>query len=400
MTRLALGLLAALAACDATPAPAATCPPPAAPASVAPAVAPAPAPDDVVAIGERQTFRSAILGEDRTIFVYTPPSYLTSDAKYPVLVLLDAETNFHPMTGVVDFLARRQRIPEMIVVGVTNTVRDRDLTPTAIAERPNSGGGDAFLRFLREEVAGRIEATGRTVPYRVLIGHSLGGLFAIHALTSAPAAFDAYVSISPSLWWDDERMRRNAEARFAGGPELQAFLYMTIGDEPGRMLDSNRAFAALLGARAPKGLRWSFKHMEREDHGSLVLRTTYDALEALFADYPPPRDITEVKQLAAHYAALSDRLHYTVKPPEFAVNTLAYGLLPKQPDRAIAAFEYNVELYPGSANVYDSLGEAYEKTGKLDLARTSYASAVEKATANKDPLLAMFKANLERVSRP
>jgi predicted alpha/beta superfamily hydrolase len=355
--------------------------------------------NSAIVIGERQTFHSTILGEDRTIFVYTPPSYKTSDAAYPVLYLLDGETNFHHTTGLVDFMSSRQLAPEMIVVGVTNTVRDRDLTPTAIKDRPASGGGGKFLSFLKEEVGRRIEGAYRTAPYRVLVGHSLGGLFSVYAFTSTPDAFNAYVSISPSLWWDDELMRRNAEALFAKKPELEAFLYITVGNEPGRMLDGNKSFVAMLKAKAPKGLVWDFKHMDREDHGSLVHRSTYDALEALFTGYQLPTGVESVKALEAHYEGLSKKLRFQVKPPEGALNMFAYGLMEKRPEEAIAAFEHNVKLYPGSANVYDSLGEAYEKSGKLDLAKANYEKAVRKATERSDPLLPIFKQNLERMSK-
>jgi predicted alpha/beta superfamily hydrolase len=409
---LAVGLLAlSLAGCEPPPPPSGSSLPPqssataAASSSASSEVEPAGArsakkeADSAIVIGERQTFSSTILGEDRTIFVYTPPGYKTSGAAYPVLYLLDGETNFHHTTGLVDFLSSRQRAPEMIVVGVTNTVRDRDLTPTAIKDRPASGGGAKFLSFLKDELGRRIEGAYRTVPYRILVGHSLGGLFSVYALTSAPDAFNAYVSISPSLWWDDELMRRNAEELFAKRPDLQAFLYISVGNEPGRMLDGNKAFAAMLKAKAPKGIVWDFKHMEREDHGSIVHRTTYDALEALFTGYQLPPGVDDVKALKAHYESLSKRFHFEVKPPEVAVNLFGYGLMEKRREEAIAAFELNVKLYPGSANVYDSLGEAYEKSGKLDLAKVNYEKAVRMATESADPLLPAFKQNLERVSK-
>jgi uncharacterized protein len=407
---LAAGLLAlSLAGCE-PPQPAGSTPPPqssaavdpASPSSVVDPTGARPTAKDAnsaIVIGERQTFRSTILGEDRTIFVYTPSSYKTSDAAYPVLYLLDGETNFHHTTGLVDFMSSKQRAPEMIVVGITNTVRDRDLTPTAIKDRPASGGGAKFLSFLKEEVGRRIESTYRTAPYRILVGHSLGGLFSVYAFTSAPDAFNAYVSISPSLWWDDELMRRNAEELFAKRPELQAFLYITVGNEPGKMLDGNKSFVEMLKAKAPKGLVWDFKHMEREDHGSIVHRTTYDALESLFTGYQPPQGLDSLKALLAHYEALSKKLRFEVKPPESAVNMFAYGLMEKRPEEAMAAFELNVKHYPGSANVYDSLAEAYEKSGKLDLAKANYEKAVRKATENDDPLLPVFKQNLERMSK-
>jgi predicted alpha/beta superfamily hydrolase len=354
---------------------------------------------NAVVIGDRQTFRSSILAEERTILVHTPPGYQQGKARYPVLYLLDGDAHFHHTTGITTFLSATQRAPELIVVGITNTVRDRDLTPTPLAERPGSGGAAKFLAFLKDEVQPRIESGYRTVPYRILVGHSLGGLFATHALVNAPGVFNAHISISPSLWWDGQLMRREAEKVFAARADLQGFLYFTVGDEPGRQLDSNKAFEAMLKAKAPKGLEWQFKHMEREDHSSIPHRSTLDGLEALFAGWAPPKTIDTVKALEAHYEALAKKHPFAGKIPENVLNNFGYGLMEKHLDEAIAAFQLNVKLYPDSANVYDSLGEAQAKGGQLDLSKASYEMAVRKATESADPQLAVFKANLERASK-
>ena len=83
---------------------------------------------------------------------------------------------------------------------------------------------------------------------------------------------------------------------------------------------------------------------------------------------------------------------------EATLNRRGYELL-RQGDLqgAIRVFESNVAAYPGSANVYDSLAEAYERTGKLDLARTNYEKAVAVGLERNDPNVAVFKANLARV---
>ena len=406
---LALGVLAGPAVgCETASPPAAGTPPAppsasqvvasAARSTPAPTAAPAPAKpaDNAVVIGERQTFRSSTMGEERTILVYTPPSYKRGKAVYPVVYLLDGDGHFHHTTGLIQFLADNRRAPEMIVVGVANTDRSRDLSPTPDKDYPSSGGGGKFLSFLKDELRTRIEGAYRTAPYRILIGHSLGGLFAVHALTTSPDAFNAYVSIAPSLWWDKELMRRQAEELFTKSPDLQSFLYITLGKEPGRMADSNKAFTAMLKAKAPKGLNWSFTSMERENHVTIPHRTTYDALEKLFAGWEAPEKLDNVKDLQAHYEALSKKFSFEIKIPENALNNLGYQLMATRKDESLAAFQLNVKLYPESANVYDSLAEAYEKSGNIALAKTNYDMAVRKATETADPSLSVFKQNLER----
>lgn len=373
----------------------------AAPSTPAQAAAPAPAKpaDNAIVIGERQTFRSSTMGEERTILVYTPTSYKRSKAVYPVVYLLDGDGHFHHTTGLIQFLADNRRAPEMIVVGVANTDRTRDLTPTPSKEQPGAGGAGKFLSFLKDELRTRIEGAYRTAPYRILIGHSLGGLFAVHALTTSPDAFNAYVSISPSLWWDNELMRRQAEELFTKSPDLQSFLYITLGKEPGRMVDSNKAFTTMLKAKAPKGLKWSFTSMERENHVTIPHRTTHDALEKLFAGWDAPEALDNVKALQAHYEALSKRFSLDLKIPENALNALGYQLMATRKTESIAALQLNVKLYPDSANVYDSLAEVYEKSGQMDLARANYEMAVRKATETADPSVALFKQNLDRFNK-
>jgi hypothetical protein len=107
------------------------------------------------------------------------------------------------------------------------------------------------------------------------------------------------------------------------------------------------------------------------------------------------------KAIEEHYAKLSAKYKYTILPPELMMNQLAYQLLlgGGKNDEAIAAFKSNVKRYPNSANVYDSLAEAYEKTGKLDLAKPNYERAVQVGGKNKDPNLQLYRKNFERVSK-
>lgn len=78
---------------------------------------------------------------------------------------------------------------------------------------------------------------------------------------------------------------------------------------------------------------------------------------------------------------------------EQAVNALGYDLLrEKRIDAAIAVFRRNVERFPESSNVYDSLGEAYLESGQLEAALESYERSVE-----LDPANGNGKAAIERI---
>jgi predicted alpha/beta superfamily hydrolase len=354
--------------------------------------------------GNRLTIKSAVLGEDRVALVRTPPGYETNGLRYPVLYMTDGDSHMAHTSATIEFLARNALMPEMIVVGITNTDRTRDLTPTK-STMPNSkdppagGGADKFVKFMETELIPEVEKTYRTQPYRVFAGHSLGGLLAVHILATKGDLFDAYIAVSPSLWWDKEVAVRELEECLKGHKDLHKTLFLTLANEGGNMLSGFDKAKALLGEQRPAGFVWGSQLMEDEHHGSVVLRSHYFGLKKIFDGWGLDPKIVAggLPALEEHFKALSARYKYQILPSEQTMNNFAYALLGNgKRDEAIAAFKMNVERYPDSANVYDSLGEAYEKTGKLDLARQNYERAVQKGEKNHDPNLPVYRKNFER----
>ena len=74
---------------------------------------------------------SAVLKEQRTIWIHLPEDYATTMQTYPTLYLLDGEGHFKYVSAMVDYLSGydRNRIPPMIVIAVLNVDRTRDFTP-------------------------------------------------------------------------------------------------------------------------------------------------------------------------------------------------------------------------------------------------------------------------------
>lgn len=363
----------------------------------------------------RVEIESKVLGEKRVALVRVPASYRTGAARYPVLYMTDGEGQLAHTVATIDFLARQGRMPELIVVGVTNTDRTRDLTPTHLAETnfgagsetfrfPTSGGADKFLSFFETELIPLIESRYRVHPYRVFAGHSFGGLFALHALFSKPKLFNAWIAVSPSLNWDDRLIARRAEEFVKKNPEVNGTLVFTLGDEaPVKAeFESLKKFFA---AKAPKGFEVVAYYYGDEDHGSVVLPSHHAALKKIFAPWrftfergDDPK--TLLPRATEHYARLSKRAGFDVPVPENLVNQFGYILLGRNDvEGAIAVFRRNVELYPKSANVYDSLGEALEKAGDTDGARTSYQRALAIGQETADPNAHIFKTNVERMTK-
>ena len=184
---------------------------------------------------------------------------------------------------------------EMIVVGITNTDRTRDLTPTKAtgpnaAQFPTAGGADNFLKFIETEVIPEIEKRYRVQPYRVLAGHSFGGLFAVHTLITRPELFNSYVAVSPSLQWSDDATLKRAEEFFKTRKDLRATLFTSLGNEPGAIGKSFEEFKQVLAKSQIKGFEWEAQQMTDEDHGSVVLRSHYLGLRKVFEGWQMPRD--------------------------------------------------------------------------------------------------------------
>ena len=358
---------------------------------------------------------SAVLGEERTILVRVPPGYETNKLRYPVIYMTDGNAHIGHTSSTVEFLARNGRMSEMIVVGIVNTDRTRDLSPTHVTttvaggnsalQFPTSGGADKFIKFIETELIPEIEKRYRVHAYRMLAGHSLGGLFAIHTMISRPELFHSIVAVSPALQWDNQVAIKRAEDFFKARKEFPVTLFMSLGNEPGPIEDGFHQFKQVLERNPMKGFEWKAQVLDDEDHGSVVLHSHYLAMRKVFDGWQIPRDRDsgqvsgDFKSVEEHYKKLSDKFKYNIPVPEPLINQLGYqSLFADRFDEAITIFKANVERYPESANVYDSLAEAYERSGKLELAAPLYEKAQTLGQQNQDPNLQVYKTNFERVS--
>ena len=364
---------------------------------------------------ERIVIHSNVLNEDRPILVRMPAAAQGKKDKYPVLYLADGNGHINEVGAIIDFLASQNRCPPLIVVGIPNTDRTRDLTPTHADEKdpqgvvvqaqPTSGGGDKFLEFIQTELFPEIEKRYPVQPYRIFAGHSLGGLLAIHALIAHPDMFNAYIAVSPSLQWDNQHTLHQAQQFFAKQKELNKTLFFSLGNEgatPNPMGDGFEQLQKLFTTSTPKGFLVRSARYPDEDHGSTTFLAHYAGLRTVFDGWVMPSDPNDglpvggLKGVEQHYRELSKR-GFAVSA-EQTINSMGYILLgQKKIEDALAAFKRNVELYPGSANVYDSLADGLEAAGKAELARQNVEKAVTVGAATGDPRLPQFKQHLDRL---
>jgi predicted alpha/beta superfamily hydrolase len=290
------------------------------------------APNEALVIGERFELRSKALGETRRYFVHLPPRYRLSNARYPVLVVLDGDENFGHTSSTVDFLSRNDRIPQMIVVGVPNTYRERDMRIWSPAE-VDRGKAKQFLSFVSDELLAAVDGRYRTHSYRVLAGHSLGGAYAVYALQNRPDVFDAYLAISPSFWQNKESLLADFGPFLEAHPSLQADLFMASerGGDPGTVSMIEKV-SSILAAKAPAGFRWKFVSYQDEDHVSVPYKSTHEGLQQVFdgwfvLDPLAHYDKAGLAGLEAHYEKVSQRMRYEVQVPPTVAAELFNSLM-------------------------------------------------------------------------
>ena len=244
------------------------------------------------AIGSRVVLHSTILGEDRPLLVALPPppppdAAPAGPARYPVMILLDGEWSFEHTVAAARFLAGNGRLPPMIVVGVVNVDRGRDLMPHFEGRELSPGPSDRFLAFLCDELLPHIDRTYPTLPFRLLVGHSNAGMFSLYALMKRPGTFAAHFVMSPSFGQDD-RFVGQLERFLAGRSRLDAFVYVSAGDEEPDISVGALRLAKALESGAPAGLEHRYAYFAGESHGSVVHKAVYRGLELLgFADGVP-----------------------------------------------------------------------------------------------------------------
>jgi predicted alpha/beta superfamily hydrolase len=362
-----------------------------------------------ISIGERHELHSSATGEDRRYYVHRPPDYELSGDRYPLLIVLDGEYDFQHAATTADLLAAAGRIPSMIVVGVPNTDRNRDLLPPTRAVGANApagtaGGADKFLTFLTTELIPKLDRDYRTLPYRILVGHSNGGLFALHALTSAPGTFNGYIVASPALGAADQPLLQKVGAFLDGHRDLAASIYLASANESD-LLGGTFELASSLQAhsgRDPK-LSFAFRRYPDDNHSSIPLHGIYDGLEFVFDGWSiaDPLALYEQGGIAAiekHYAALTARLGYPVAVPESTLLSPVFTLYrQKRTDEAERLILHTLELHPKFVTALLTAGRLYSDRGdkakardyltqSLMLAPMSRAVGVDYVALGLDPL--------------
>ncbi len=372
-----------------------------------------------IVVGTIETIHSNVLNEDRKIWVYVPkPNAARGPEKpvYPVVYLLDGSDHFLSMMGLMEKKCRGigHSCPEMILVAVTHNNRQRELTPTKAGSytqpdkiNENSGGGEAFSAYLEKELIPYINAKYPAAPYRVLVGHSLGGLTVMHTLINHHALFNAYVAIDPSMWWDNALLVKQMEVALKNGGFENKSLYLAVAntlakgasidqvrsgnDQDSRHIRSIFKLVDTLDAHPQSGLRWKWKYYPEENHGSIPLLAEYDGLNFLFDFYKYANfsrlydaKIDGASEIQKQFEKISSHMGYKQLPELETMDWLGQHFLrEKKLKNAHDFFSVNIENYPHNALSHEGMGDYYQAAGDQAKAREAYQQAANLDASSK-----------------
>lgn len=260
-------------------------------------------------------------GLEYRIFIAEPRAQ-PPQADLPVIYLTDANENFPVMLAA---LRREPQAAGTLIVGIGYADEDRatqlqrrmfDLTPAASAawlagqppefRQARTGGNEQFASFIADELKPAIAKRFSIDSSReTLFGHSLGGLFTLHTLLARGELFDTYCVSSPSIWWNNRSIVKQAAEFMANRTRVSpaADVVITVGQqeqsgfgesaERAAMLDARaqvpnaRALARRLQAAGISGLRVSFEEIPNEHHGSVVLPAATRAVRTCLSEGGP-----------------------------------------------------------------------------------------------------------------
>jgi len=180
---------------------------------------------------------------DRALQIYLPPSYPTSDRRYPVAYVQDEGEAFTSCINYLDHLCTTGQLTEVILVGIPSHERNSEYTPwpaasLAAGKPPFEGRGRQYIDELADVIKPAIDRKYRTMPepaHTGIIGGSLGALIAMFAGYWRPETFGRLGLLSTSFWYEGvlEFLREQPVL----SPNQR--IYMSVGDCEG-IYKSNR----------------------------------------------------------------------------------------------------------------------------------------------------------------
>jgi enterochelin esterase-like enzyme len=241
----------------------------------------------------RHFYMSAIAGEERDFYVYTPPGYDPANQReYPVLYLLHgvlddatAWTNAGRAHVILDNLIARGQAKPMLVVmplgyAFPNVAQDlfkvlRDpATRRPIMEKFNATVVDELIPGVE-----RAYRVGRDRDSRAIVGLSMGGIQALSIGLNHPDRFGWVGSFSGAFVMPDDEYASYFTPLKGGGPKFRLIWLACCNED--RLIASHRKFTSWL---KEKGVTFSSKETSGAHTWTVWRRYLTDVAPLLFRD--------------------------------------------------------------------------------------------------------------------
>ena len=241
-------------------------------------------PNDPIPKHETFKIQSKQVGEERVINVWTPENYKASKDSLPVMYMADGgiKEDFPHIANTLAKLIKEKKIKPLLLVGIENTQRRRDLTGfTEVAKdkeiAPVVGGSDKFRAFIKEELFPEINKRYRTTTEKSIIGESASGLFVMETFFLAPEMFDNYIAFDPSLWWNNHYLVRTAKEHLAKFPTSEKRIWFA-GSDAEDVSPFTKELADIFKIENKENVKWKFSDEPKEKHTTIFRATKEKAI--------------------------------------------------------------------------------------------------------------------------
>jgi predicted alpha/beta superfamily hydrolase len=327
---------------------------------------------DSISIGKYQVISSKILKEERRILIHLPRNYEKNVRKYPVFYMLYGNhmtTYFAQAVSILDGLGPIARIPEMILIGIENTDRYRDLLPEK--SDGSATGIHNFLNFLKKELIPYVEKNFRCKKYRMIMGPQAGANFVFYTLFKDPQIFNAGIITNPFRWRGGrDLMMKQAKQVLMKNKEFNKTIFITYSDgdelerEGAKLVDN---FFTFVQERKPDNFNLYLNFKENWDEFSAPLGIRL-GLKSIFKNYPisPENKIMNLDDLKKHYHSLSEEYGYDVEMPEHQL-VVTYDILEDQrkTKEAMEILNYIMDKNPLSGNGLWRMANLHQQNGNI-----------------------------------
>ena len=241
---------------------------------------------DPIPVHDEFKIESKQVGETRTINVWTPPEYKTSTDSLPVMYMADGgiiDEDFPHIANTIAELIKSKSIPPMILIGIANTQRRRDLTGSTEIDTdkeiaPVFGGSEKFRAFIKEELFPEINKRYRTTSQKSIIGESLSGLFVVETFFLSPDMFDNYIAFDPSIWWNNHYLVRTAKEHLASFPKTEKRIWFA-GSSAEDISQYTNDLAEIFKTEDISNVKWKYSPEPKEKHNTIFRATKVKAIK-------------------------------------------------------------------------------------------------------------------------